>query len=263
MSTVREYDTIAQTYAGHVHTTPLNKYVTYPGLLAALCDADTGRVSGEALDLATGTGTVAEMLLDHGARSVTGIDSSRKMLELAMYNREMRRKRNARAGGLYYKYGIVGKLGKLGSFDVVAAGFLLHYAASLHELHAMCKDIAANLVPGGRFAALNNNPDSPTRAVPTYGVTIECLSDRASDGSLVEGSQLRVSYIVDGEPMSFTQYYWAKETYLDALRTAGLENASFTTLRPTDEGLAAMPAGYFDSFVANPDLVLITANKPR
>lgn len=72
------YNTLAASYASVVDTKPHNAYYERPATLSLLPD-----VSGKAvLDAGCGPGVYSEWLADNGA-TVTGIDASPKMLELA------------------------------------------------------------------------------------------------------------------------------------------------------------------------------------
>lgn len=241
-----QYDKIAEDYARLVADRPLNKFGVYPSLVEAV-----GTISGkDVIDLACGSGTVAEMVKNLGAAHVVGVDDSPKMLQIA------KTKNQKRELSIEYMLGHVGTLGKVGDFDIVTGGWLLHYAASKEELVAMCQDIAANLKNGGVFAAVNNNPLNPLADNPKYESKTESV------GTFEEGCELEVTYSVGETRIPFKQHYWKQETYEEALRTAGLTDIEWLPIRPSQEGVATMGSDFWQDFLKHPNIVVIRARKP-
>ena len=52
-------------------------------------------------------------------------------------------------------------------------------------------------------------------------------------------------------------------TYEAALRQAGLTDIRWHTPRITDEGLAAYPPGFWDTYLARPPMMRVSAVRPR
>ncbi len=130
---------------------PLRAMAEVPTFLARL-----GSVDGlDILDLACGTGFYSRLLLGNGARSVTGVDISTAMLDVAQ-------SRSAPTDPVRYLRHNVAEPMNLGLFDVITASFLLNYAATRDELGAMCANIARHLRPGGRFIGNLTGPTTPT-----------------------------------------------------------------------------------------------------
>lgn len=102
------------------------------------------------LDLATGTGDIAYLLHDAGAR-VVGLDITERMLQLA------RRKRPEGPGPVF----LAGDMGALpfadGSFDLVTTGYGLR---NVPVLETAIDEIARVLAPGGRVLSLDFNRPS-------------------------------------------------------------------------------------------------------
>jgi demethylmenaquinone methyltransferase/2-methoxy-6-polyprenyl-1,4-benzoquinol methylase len=98
-----------------------------------------------ALDLATGTGDIAGLLFDAGAR-VVGLDVTPRMIELA------RAKRPRGAGPAF----LVGDMAALpfasASFDIVTTGYGLR---NVPELGVALDEILRVLKPGGRLLSLD------------------------------------------------------------------------------------------------------------
>lgn len=101
------------------------------------------------LELACGSGFYTERLLRWGAGSITAVDISATMLDLARERLSGNKEQTVR-----FMQGDAGTLTHYespGYFDVVFAGWLLNYAQDRDELAAMFRNIAANLKAGGHF----------------------------------------------------------------------------------------------------------------
>lgn len=97
------------------------------------------------LDLATGTGDIAFLLHEAGAR-VTGLDITARMIALA----------NAKKAGAARPVFLVGDMGSLpfraASFDIVTTGYGLR---NVPDLAVTLDEIARVLVPGGQLLSLD------------------------------------------------------------------------------------------------------------
>ena len=191
------------------------------------------------LELACGSGYFSRRLKAWGAASVLGIDISREMIELAL------RKDEDDPAGIQYRVADVASLGKLGTFDLAFAGFLLHYAPTKEALARMCAHIASNLKPGARFVALNENPAHPLHRGVKYEVEIAAL------GPIADGSVVQLSHCRDGvRAFSFSHHHYEPATYRAALEAAGfskIEWKPFIKGAGADEGFAP---GYWDEFTS-------------
>ena len=239
------YDTIAADYASIAQKSPLNKFGVYPSFYEAI-----GDVRGkDIIDFACGTGFVTRDLKLRGARRVIGVDLSREMLAIA------RSEDNIKPLGIEYVQGRVGALGKIGDFDIVTGGWLLHYAASKEELARMCRDVSDNLKSDGMFVAINNNPHNPLADDPKYEVRTVPIGD------FKEGCELEVTYTVGETVVSFRQHYWKQDTYEEALRDAGLNDVEWLPIHPTGEGRKVMGRDFWDTFLANPNSSYVQRKK--
>jgi SAM-dependent methyltransferase len=75
---VNDYDSFAEAYTSHSDADIVNAYYERPAILALAADVTGRRI----LDAGCGSGPIAAALRERGA-TVTGIDCSAKMLELA------------------------------------------------------------------------------------------------------------------------------------------------------------------------------------
>src|SRR2546430_9435751 len=115
--------------------------------------------NGRALDVGTGTGDVALALLARapGSATVTGVDISSGMLEVAA-----RRARTARVGARYER--LIASVESLpfadGTFDVATAGFVIR---NVSDIPKGLREMRRVLRPGGRAVILDlHTPRNPT-----------------------------------------------------------------------------------------------------
>jgi ubiquinone/menaquinone biosynthesis C-methylase UbiE len=238
-----QYDSIAAAYQ-RTKEAPLRRYLEAPSFLQRVGDVRGLRV----LDLACGDGYYSRALRRAGAAHVTGVDISVEMLALA---------RAAEADeplGIEYLHADVAELPALDPVDVVSAAYLLHYAASVAELEMMCRNIARQLAPGGRLVSINENPDQPADDYPgytQYGFNKHFVQPRQV------GSEIHYTMVSGRELLSFTAYYYDRDTYAAALRAAGFREIRWSPLRLTAAADGAGDAGYFLPYLENPPVVLL------
>ena len=128
MSQPAEYDAIAEAYQNSKRL-PFREYVERYTLFDML-----GDVRGkEVLDVACGEGFHTRLLKQAGAATVTGVDISAAMIQLA--EKEERR----HPLGCHYLHQDVLKLKTAQPVDVVVAMYLLNYARTREELHRFCQ----------------------------------------------------------------------------------------------------------------------------
>ncbi|WP_185845984.1 class I SAM-dependent methyltransferase [Kibdelosporangium aridum] len=169
-----------------------------------------GPVDGQSvLDLACGFGKYGLALAQRGATRVFGVDISPEMISQA----------TAAAGDdprITFAQYDVAEMPKLGTFDLAVAIYLLQYAKTVDELTTMCRNIAANLRPGGRLVALT--VDSRFRHgeknTEKYGFSVRPVTDPR-----------------DEDPLSFTMFsdppvtvgctYFERDTYDRVARLCG------------------------------------------
>lgn len=140
---VNDYDSFAEAYAAENESSLINAYYTRPAILNLAGDVAGRRI----LDVGCGAGPVLASLRERGA-TVTGVDSSVKILELA-------RRRLGDGADLQ-----VADLGRAlpfpdGAFDDVIACLVLHY---LRDWTAPLAELRRVLAPGGRLIVAVNHP---------------------------------------------------------------------------------------------------------
>ena len=243
------YDTIAEEYKQSKEL-PYRLHIetyTYFELLGAL----TGK---SILDLGCGEGFYTRKFRQKGAKKVVGVDISPKMIELAK-QQEVRKP-------LLIKYIVcdVLKMGKIGSFELVVASYLLNYAQTKGELLTMCQNIYANLQPGGRFVSVNDNGEQPPESYLTskkYGF-IKSISE-----PLVEGTPITYTFTVAGSDKTFCfdNYYLSRATYEWAFRTAGFKEIRWYQPIVSPEGVREFGKEFWQDFLKYQPMVGIECLK--
>ncbi|MDJ0736670.1 MAG: class I SAM-dependent methyltransferase [Nostocaceae cyanobacterium] len=241
------YDTIAQEYKKSKELPKgLNVDVhTYFNLL--------GNLAGKSiLDLGCGEGFYTRKFKHKGAAIVVGVDISPKMIELA------RQEEGKEPLGIEYIVGDVMELGKIGSFDFVVASYLLNHAQTKEELLKMCQTIHANLRPGGRFVAINDNVQQSPDSYPIcekYGYT------KRISKPFQEGATITLTFSVNGSNFQLYDYYLSKATYEWAFRTAGFKEIRWHKPIVSPEGVREFGEEFWQDFLEYAPMVGIECLK--
>ena len=240
-----QYDSIA---AGYKQTkqSPLREHVEAYTFMRML-----GELHGmTVLDLACGEGFYTRRIRQLGAASVTGVDISAEMIALA------REAEATDALGIEYICADAATLQSPVRYDLVGAAYLLHYASDVTELRAMCESIAGCLKPGGRFVAINENPDQSAddyAAYTQYGFNKKFARPRA------DASTIEYSMIAGREVIGFSAYFYTRDTYEQALRDAGFNSIRWVPLELAPAGVDAMGDEYWRAYMDNPPVVGLEA----
>jgi SAM-dependent methyltransferase len=210
---VSDYDGFADQYDQTFELTPFRTHIEAYSLLKLV-----GDVRDQAwLDLACGTGPYARALRRRGADPVFGVDLSPEMLRIARAAEEQE------PLGIEYLQHDVGSLPKLREFDGAFGSYLLHYATTEAHLHGMCRSIADNLRPGGRFVTYQLNPALSRQ--PDYYLKYGAEINFGPGSALADGDAIAFRITVgDFRSPEVTVYYWSRATLDNALREAGLDH---------------------------------------
>jgi 2-polyprenyl-3-methyl-5-hydroxy-6-metoxy-1,4-benzoquinol methylase len=241
------YDNIARKYKKS-KTLPFREYVEWYSYRRLLGDL-TGKT---VLDLACGDGFYSRRIKLAGAADVLGIDISEKMIELAQ---EIEARE---ALGINYKIGDALKIGKIGRFDLVVASYLLNYAQTREQLLNMCRTIAANLKPRGRFVSINNNPSQPPKTFPMckkYGFIKQII------GQLKEGTVIRYEFYRTGQEFQIDNYYLSREIHDWAFKTAGLTQIHWRKVEVDPQGISKFGEEYWQEFLEHEPIIGIECRR--
>jgi toxoflavin synthase len=241
-----QYDQIADLYAAISDPNLIRAYVEQPTFLKVL-----GSIEGRSiLDVACGTGMYSRLLKQRGAARVVAVDIAPEMIAVAKRLEEQTKL------GVEYLTCDVAEMPALGSFDVVTAVYLLHYAQSKEHLGRMCRRISQNLKPGGRFVTVVANPEF-NPAGPNYAKYGFMLNQRVD---APEGSSGALVFLVE-PPVMIHYRYWTRATYEGALAAAGFRTIVWECLRPSPEAEAHFGQEFWADFLRNPCVHLIHCEK--
>lgn len=242
-----QYDAIADCYQ-RTKQSPIRQYVENYSLFGLL-----GELRGlDVLDLACGEGHYTRRIRERGARRVVGVDVSPRMIDLA-------RAQENGTDTIEYRVHDAQDLPRLGAFDVVCAAYLLHYARDVGELRRMCQAIARQLSPGGRFVAINENPEQPESAYAgylRYGLSKTVAAPRR------EGSPITYAMISGRELFRFVVYHFERATYERVLAEAGFVDVRWHALQLDPEGGVRLGAEYWREYLDNPPVIGLTCRLP-
>jgi ubiquinone/menaquinone biosynthesis C-methylase UbiE len=242
-----EYDKIAEEYADNSEKSIGGNYLWDYTFFQVLGDVREKNV----LDLACGDGFLTRQIKKLGASEVVGVDLSKEMIRIA------KEKEANNPLNIQYEIGKVGELRKIEEFDIVVAGFLLHYSENTGELLKMCKDVYKNLKWGGRFVTINKNPISPLTKNKKYGSICEI------QGKLQNGSKMKVTLFEGNkEVCSFHNYHWDKETYEKCLKKAGFKDIKWHEMKVSPKGIAEFGKEFWNDWYNSPYLIVLEATKP-
>ncbi len=242
-----DYDPIAEHYR-RAKQQPWRGYLESPSLLALIGDPAGLQV----LDLACGEGFYSRLLRQRGAARVVGVDLSAAMIALARAQEAEHRL------GIEYQVGDARQVPLHGACDLVVAAYLLNYARDGAELRTMYEAIARYLKPGGRFVTVNTNPALDFAGAPSYR---RYGFETALTGAAGEGAPLTWTFHLPDGSFSLENYCLGVEAHETAMRAAGLRDIQWHTLQVSPEGMAAMPAGEWDVFLAAPPVIMLECRR--
>lgn len=208
-----------------------------------------GSVVGlDVLDVAAGEGRLSRMLVARRARKVIGTDISAEMI---------RRARELDSDGPHSttdgsRFEVVDARDEQFKLDepaeVVTAMYLFHYASSEDDLARMCRFLARNVRPGGRFVTYTINP-----FYDFTNVHPELVDQFGFDYHVLEHPHCEL--VIGGESVDFSQ--WSERAHRAALEGAGFEQVRWHRLEvPTEPAqLGAAVAWYLD----HPSCIVLTA----
>lgn len=229
------YDKFARQYKAS-KSLPFRKYIEWYSYHKLLGDISQKSV----LDLACGEGYYTRRIKKMAAATVVGVDISEKMIELA------KQQEKNDPLGIDYFIGDVMLIGKIGSFDLVVASYLLNYSRTKEQLLKMCRTISINLNSGGRFVSINNNPDQPPESFPIcekYGFT------KSLSGPLKEGAAITYEFFRSGQKFQFDNYYLSTETHDWAFKQAGLNHIRWHKTEVSPDGLNIFGQEFWQDFI--------------
>lgn len=239
---INQYDVLAKLTEATAEA-PLRKYFEEFTFLKVLGDI-TGR---SVLDVACGTGLYSRRIKQRGASRVVGLDSSEGMIAYARHVEQQA------PLGIEYVVQDAAAAGALGTFEVVTATYLLHYASSVEQMRGMCATLRRSLAPGGRLVSLCLNPDARVTEPAYYRPYGFELRSRGQ-----EGDETQLVGVLPEMPFSVTTWHWSRRTYEAALQSAGFRDILWHAPEIAPEGLAAFGEAYWRDYLRFPHAAVFT-----
>src|SRR5262249_39367413 len=127
-------------------------------------------------------------------------------------------------------------------------------ASTREELGQMCAAIARALRPGGRFVAVNNNPE---QAAEHFGSSRKYGFVKSTPGELAEGAPITCTFFLDGGPVDILNYWLSTPTHEDAFRAAGFREVRWHRPRVSPEGRVIFGEGFWEAFLRDPPVTFL------
>ncbi|KOY54060.1 class I SAM-dependent methyltransferase [Streptomyces sp. XY332] len=239
----QQYDEIGEAFEGF-KSLPMMRYGEVPSFLGLV-----GDVSGKSvLDLACGTGFYSREFKRRGAVDVYGVDISVEMIAAAQ---EIEQRDPL---GVRYGVGDVAELPPLDPrFDIALGVQCLNYAEDIATMERMCRNIHRSLVPGGEFFVLAQNPDYrfDCPSLEAYGFRCEPV------GEIETGTRVRVTALLDPQPITIVSSAPRSEVYEACLRAAGFSEIAWVPLEVSDAGIREFGKEFWADLLAYPPLAML------
>lgn len=220
--------------------TGLNGVLETPALQALLPELAGLNV----LDLGCGFGHFARHARSHGARSVTGLDVSEKMLAEAA--------RLTQDAQIVYRLGSMEAFSFVGSsFDLVVSSMALHYIA---DFAAIARQIFGALRVGGQFIFSVEHPVCTSNPVGWIKESDGLRRCWPLDRYQEEGPR-EMTWSVDG----VVKFHRTTETYVNTLIAAGFQLGHLGEPKPLPVALLARPA--LADELKRPPVLLLAATR--
>ncbi|MEV3987421.1 class I SAM-dependent methyltransferase [Streptomyces sp. NPDC049837] len=241
---VQQYDAIGEAFEGF-KSLPLMRYGEVPSFLGLV-----GDVRGKSvLDLACGTGFYSREFKRRGATDVLGVDISVEMIAAA------RGSEQRDPLGVNYEVGDVAELRPLDRrFDIAVGVQCLNYADDIAAMERMCRNIHRSLVPGGEFFVLAQNPDYrfDCPSLDKYGFLCEPTGEDTETGPRV-----RVTALLDPQPISIVTAAPRREVYEQSLRATGFSEVTWVPLQVSEAGVREFGEDFWADLFATPPLEML------
>ncbi|MDZ8082555.1 MAG: methyltransferase domain-containing protein [Nostoc sp. DcaGUA01] len=230
-----QYDTVGSTYEQYKTkaTLPIVENFTFFNILSNFQEKTI-------LDLACGTGFYTRLLKKRGAGKVVGVDISEEMIGVG------RQEEQKEPLGIEYQAFDVGKLPKLGKFDLVTAIYLLNYAENKEYLLKMFQKIRNNLVENGRLVAMTINPHFCVNKsnCSKYGLTV------LKEEMLSEGYYCEAEFNTD-PPFVIKYFRWSQFIYEWAATEAGFKKVTWHSIEIPPQAIEQYTEDYWRDFLEN------------
>lgn len=234
---MNNYDKIAEKYV-ETDSKPDKQFSILPTVLSLTGDLSQKTV----LDIGCGSGFFTRALA-RLAKRVVGIDNSEEQIRLAKENQILNE-----------KYIISDfRKNELPSSDVIVAPFVFGYCKDIAELKGFFAKIHKSLSANGKMIGVIDLPSNLD--LKRFGAVKRLSSN-------TDGSEMEIA-LTNGENdiCILRAYYFTPETIDRVLREVGFQDIKWHDPIISQEGLDALPQGFWDGYTDNSELGYFTATK--
>lgn len=184
-----------------------------PQLIRRYLNTSNGKMV-KALDFGCGTGVSARYLktlgglFEHGLE-VHGADINHDMLQLAV---------EEDPHGIYHHIQNDKIPAPDETYDIIFSSFVLFEFATKEKMQKALEEIKRVMKRGALFVAVTGSTESYDRS----NLWVSLNVDFPQNDHLKSGDLGRVDFILGEERLTFQNYYWKEEDYLEVFRKAGL-----------------------------------------
>lgn len=241
-----DYNKIAEEYK-FSKSLPWRRYIETYTFFKITGDVSTKSI----LDLACGEGFYSRLFKLKGAKDVIGVDISEQMIEQAI---EIE---NSSPLDIKYVLSDVMSMNLNNQFDIVSASYLLNYSENESELQTMCDTIAKHLKPGGKFIAINNNPNCkhPEISMRKYGFERIQMGNKEGDKVIYK------LYLPNESHIDIINYHLSIETYQKCLSKSGLPKIEWYNMEISQEAITEFGTDHWQDLLLSEPVTIISALK--
>ncbi|RLS47884.1 MAG: class I SAM-dependent methyltransferase [Planctomycetota bacterium] len=241
------YDPIAEQYKRSKQQ-PWRTHIEAFSLMQLIGDP-TGK---SVLDVACGEGFYSRMLKQCGATSVTGVDLSVGMIELAIQQEEINQQ------GIQFLVADAREYNPTEKYDLVIAAYLLNYAHNQQELQAMCDGIARCLNPGGRFITVNCSPFLHFPTAPSYR---KYGFETILTAPWGEGTPITWRFHLSDGVFELENYHLNQTMHEEAFHRAGFKKTAWHKPQLSPDGLKLQGHSFWSDFFEHSPVAFIECTK--
>lgn len=204
------------------------------------------------LDVACGEGFYTRMIRERKARSVTGVDLSQGMIDLAQ------KQEAEHQLGINYVVGDARELPAAEPYDLAIAAYLLNYAQTRDELQAMCNGISRSLEPGGRFVTVNSSPALHFPTAPSYR---KYGFETSVVGPWTEGAPITWKFYLSDSVFELENYFLDAAIHEAAFKQAGFSEVRWHAPQLSSQGLADHDQQFWSDILTHSPVTFIECVK--
>lgn len=240
-----QYKNISSSYQ-EARKSPSTLFLEAPSFIKAVGDVSNKKI----IDFACGEGYYTRILKNLGANSVTGLDLSPEMIDLAIAQEQQK------PLGIKYLVADASKSKIIGQFDIATAVFLFNYAEDIETLKNMLMNVSQNLKSDGRLVSIVPNPNFVNGRGDTkpYGYVLEAVAKSSTS------IKSKMTFIGD-ESFSILFTQWSQYIYESILSDLGFREVHWSHFTVSEDGINKYGNEFWITTLNNPKSIILSAIK--